>query len=116
MFSIPAGATRGWDVLCDGEAFTAERPSPSYRPRDALNELQASLGQESTFGLRAHPLESAGWKSTSSLPGPDVAEPEPVWYPDPTGRHTLRNWDGLRWTEHVHDAGASTDSDYPDRR
>lgn len=30
------------------------------------------------------------------------------WYPDPTGRHELRYWDGTRWTEHVSDQGATT--------
>ena len=28
------------------------------------------------------------------------------WHPDPTGRHQLRYWDGLRWTGHVSDVGA----------
>jgi Domain of unknown function (DUF4328)/Protein of unknown function (DUF2510) len=27
------------------------------------------------------------------------------WYPDPSGRHQLRYWDGARWTENVSDAG-----------
>ena len=29
----------------------------------------------------------------------------PGWYRDPGGRHELRYWDGLRWTEHVFDRG-----------
>ena len=29
------------------------------------------------------------------------------WYPDTTGRHQLRYWDGTRWTEHVSDNGVS---------
>jgi hypothetical protein len=28
-----------------------------------------------------------------------------AWYPDPTGRHQLRFWNGTIWTEHVHDDG-----------
>jgi uncharacterized protein YxjI len=27
------------------------------------------------------------------------------WYPDPTGRHELRYWDGDAWTDHVSDRG-----------
>lgn len=27
------------------------------------------------------------------------------WYPDSTGRHELRYWDGTRWTDHVSDHG-----------
>jgi hypothetical protein len=29
----------------------------------------------------------------------------PNWYPDPTGTHELRYWDGTNWTEHVADRG-----------
>ena len=28
------------------------------------------------------------------------------WFADPSGRHELRYWDGMRWTEHVSDRGA----------
>jgi len=28
------------------------------------------------------------------------------WYPDPTGRHQLRYWDGNAWTDHVSNNGA----------
>lgn len=30
----------------------------------------------------------------------------PGWYPDPTGRHGARYWDGTTWTERVTDAGS----------
>ena len=29
------------------------------------------------------------------------------WYPDTTGRHQLRYWDGANWTEHVSDNGVA---------
>ena len=32
------------------------------------------------------------------------------WYPDPTGRHELRYWDGTAWTDFVHD-GDRSDTD-----
>ena len=36
------------------------------------------------------------------------------WYPDPTGRHQLRYWDGRAWTDHVSNNGAqSTDAVQP---
>ena len=39
------------------------------------------------------------------------------WYPDPTGRHELRYWDGARWSEHVSDQGITgTDAVDPDQR
>jgi hypothetical protein len=31
----------------------------------------------------------------------------PAWLSDPSMRHQLRYWDGIRWTEHVSDNGAS---------
>jgi uncharacterized protein YxjI len=31
----------------------------------------------------------------------------PNWYPDPTGRHQLRYWDGAVWTDHVADDGTA---------
>jgi hypothetical protein len=31
----------------------------------------------------------------------------PAWYPDPTGRHDHRWWDGAEWTAHVADAGVA---------
>ena len=40
------------------------------------------------------------------------ARPSPPanWYPDPTGSHQLRYWDGNSWTAHVSDSGVqSTD-------
>lgn len=32
---------------------------------------------------------------------------EPGWFPDPTGRHDHRWWDGAAWTAHVADAGVA---------
>ena len=37
-----------------------------------------------------------------------------AWYPDPTGRHEGRYWDGTKWTDTVHDGGSqSTDPIMP---
>lgn len=35
-----------------------------------------------------------------TLPPPQLPPPA-AWYPDPSSPHTLRWWDGRRWTEHV---------------
>lgn len=35
----------------------------------------------------------------------NTANPNPDWYPDPTGRFEQRYWDGSQWTEHVSSAG-----------
>ena len=39
---------------------------------------------------------------------PAVAASAPAgWLPDPTGRHQMRYWDAVRWTEHVSDNGVT---------
>ncbi len=32
---------------------------------------------------------------------PGMSSTPANWYPDPMGRHQLRYWDGVKWTEHV---------------
>jgi hypothetical protein len=39
-------------------------------------------------------------------PGPNGL-PVPGWYPDPSGLHDFRYWDGVAWTEHVSRAGVA---------
>ncbi len=34
---------------------------------------------------------------------------DPGWFPDPTGRHDHRWWDGAAWTGHVADAGIAAE-------
>jgi len=38
----------------------------------------------------------------------------PGWFPDPTGRHDHRWWDGAAWTAHVADAGIATVDPLPE--
>lgn len=42
----------------------------------------------------------------------DPPPPPPAWGPDPTGRHELRYWDGLQWTNHVADSGLQGTDDF----
>lgn len=37
----------------------------------------------------------------------------PGWFPDPTGRHDHRWWDGAAWTAHVADAGVASHDPLP---
>ena len=93
VLELNAAGSLGWEVV----AIAAVDPTIG------INRLTAILKRE------AH-----GW------PSPDSTEPG--WYPDPTGRHALRNWNGMRWTEHVHDTNRGQgdlprqSTDYPNRR
>jgi hypothetical protein len=55
---------------------------------------------------------AAGYPPTSppptAPPAAPVAQPPPAvapagWFPDPSGTHRLRYWDGRAWTEHIAD-------------
>jgi uncharacterized protein YxjI len=35
-------------------------------------------------------------------------QPAPNWYPDPSGRHEQRYWDGTSWTDRVRDGGTES--------
>lgn len=39
---------------------------------------------------------------------PEALSWSPGWFPDPTGRHDHRWWDGAAWTAHVADAGVAS--------
>lgn len=57
-------------------------------------------------GAPAYP--SPGAPGAPPAPGqvfPPQQAPPFGWYPDPSGRHEQRYWDGTRWTEHVRDGG-----------
>lgn len=41
-------------------------------------------------------------RRSDALSAPTAA---PGWLPDPTRRHELRQWDGIRWTSAVSDKG-----------
>jgi hypothetical protein len=42
-------------------------------------------------------------------PPPPASLPPAQWYADPTGRHTHRYWDGVRWTPQVADDGRTSE-------
>ena len=49
-----------------------------------------------------------GLAARTARPAHADAAPPGGWYPDPSGRHRHRYWDGQRWTAHVHDDGDAT--------
>ena len=53
----------------------------------------------------------------SGQPGSDAGQrgPTPGWYPDPSGRHSARWWDGQTWTNDVRDQPPPTPAHVPQR-
>lgn len=68
----------------------------------AANELLLAAQRE--------PAATAVIEDAASAPYPPSAFVPAAWYPDPTGRHQQRYWDGQCWTPDVADQGVqSTD-------
>ena len=51
-------------------------------------------------GLAGGPGVGAGGTGAHSIPA--------QWYPEPSGRHELRYWDGVGWSDRVSDRGATS--------
>src|SRR5436190_12075122 len=69
-------------------------PFPSKNPRKARRSSSAVMGFIRRQAIRG--VVGVG----SALPCRSMTQ-EAGWYPDPSGRHEHRYWDGTRWTEHV---------------
>ena len=51
-------------------------------------------------GAPLTPPAATGYPTASSIPA--------QWYPDPSGRHELRHWNGSAWTNDVSDQGVTS--------
>ncbi len=81
-------------------------------PAMALDALAPSQGGSIFWSLVTLALEvgavclllgrpAGEWFAACGTPPPSPA----AWYPDPSGRHTHRFWNGTGWTPHVADDG-----------
>jgi hypothetical protein len=58
----------------------------------------------SASGIPVHEAYSSGY--TAAPAGYATASaPSVAWHPDPTGRHQVRLWDGVQWSDQVSDDG-----------
>jgi hypothetical protein len=66
------------------------------RPENArLQQWLAGL-----VGTPMSPEAPGGYPAAPSIPA--------QWYPDPSGRHELRHWNGTTWTDEVSDKGVTS--------
>jgi hypothetical protein len=88
-------------------------PPPSYQ--------QPTYGQptygQPTYGQPTYG-EPAPWgapppSSPASPPPPAPASVQANWYPDPSGKHQYRYYDGSRWTDDVSDNGIALKDPLP---
>jgi hypothetical protein len=63
-------------------------------------------------GTPMSPETSSGYPAAPALPAPGGYSAAPAmpaqWYPDPSGRHELRHWNGTTWTDEVSDKGVTS--------
>ena len=79
--------------------------APAYAP--VTPPPPPLAGAPATVPPPPPPVGAAG--AASSFPAP--ANTAAAWYPDPSGHHEHRYWNGTGWTEHVSDQGnAGTDT------
>ena len=94
----PPGWSGGWPGTGTATSYPGTG-APSY----------PGTGAPSYPGAGA-PGAAPPYPGASAQPAPAPSAPPFGWYPDPSGRHQLRYWDGTRWTEHVSD-GDERDTD-----
>ncbi len=77
--------------------LTAANSELSYlRPEYARLQLWAAQ----LSGTPATDTQATAYPTTTLVPA--------QWYPDPSGRHELRYWEGSRWTGNVSDQGVTS--------
>ena len=81
---------------------TARRTGPDGRGATSTAAGPADMIPRAPVTPQAHEPAQAG--------EPVLARDLPLfgWYPDPSGRHRERYWDGRVWTEHVRDGEVTT--------
>ena len=95
-------AIRGEFETAELEPVAAVVAEPVDVPLEPLAEQPLA---QPVFASAPAPLAPPAPPAAVVYPAPPAA---PVWHRDPSGRHELRYWDGVRWTEHVSSAGVQS--------
>ncbi len=108
QFSLHPGETKRMTFDVSAGAFPLGRYSYDDLPyqigRGERWEVRSQEGQLVLVDLGAWDQEGADAASTT----PEAPQEAANWYPDPSGRHAYRYWDGASWTSHVADNGQAS--------
>ena len=79
-----------------------------HRLAAANRELSYLRPENARLQLWVAHLGGTPATDTQATPYPTNTPVPAQWYPDPSGRHKLRYWEGTTWTEHVSDQGVTS--------
>lgn len=74
----------------------------------ANNELGYLRPEYARLQLWAAQVSGQTVIEAEATPYPTTTPVPAQWYPDPSGRHELRYWEGSHWTGHVSDQGVTS--------
>jgi uncharacterized membrane protein len=116
------GGTSGWIAPAPGGGPPPGTPWSPYPPPHQPGEpgsappVYPGGGPPPYPGSAPEPVGVGSTPGSAPWAGPSPAPPSNPpfgWYPDPSGHHEQRYWDGTRWTEYVSDAGRQTTDPLP---
>jgi hypothetical protein len=92
------------DTTVDGRPPVVPTTARPAGPQGGAPEVPPAVPtlSEAQFGERRLP-GPAGWRPADAGERSAGFPPLFGWYPDPTGRHELRYWDGRMWSDSVSD-------------
>jgi hypothetical protein len=110
--STTAGAIVGFVILIAVVGAIVFFAVANARARKSLAVANAELNylRPENARLQQWLAGYAGTPAGPEAPGsyPGVPSMPAQWYPDPSGRHELRYWNGTEWTDEVSDMGATS--------
>lgn len=96
--------TAGFDVT---EKDIVDVSPPARLHRDASVASGPAAEETPAVEAPAPAEDAAAPEAPAAVPAAPAAVPAD-WYPDPSGRHQHRYWDGGSWTDHVADNGQAS--------